>query len=188
MKNLLATILLTCGLCGQSLMEAQNDRANGTTSSSPLDFSKDPCGNPTLESNLWEIVEGQVTKVLDGRTVSLAVRNTTQTVRVQLVGVSLEQSGSYSEKARGQLRASLLNKSVEILVNPSKWEKRPRLVLGMIRLPNGANTDVASALLSNGLARFETPPPYDMPNYTQCQYRRAEAEAHAKRLGLWGGL
>ena len=55
----------------------------------------------------------------------------------------------------------------------------------MVHLSKGASSDVAFKLIAEGLVRVEKPPPYAMSNYTLCTYRRAEAEAQSKRLGLW---
>ena len=38
-----------------------------------LDFSKDPCGNPMMDSQLWYSIEGKVSKVVDGHTILLAL-------------------------------------------------------------------------------------------------------------------
>ena len=65
-----------------------------------------------------------------------------------------------------------------------EFGKRPRKeVTGVVLVSQGS--DLGFALLGEGLARFKEPGPYEMSDHTECKYRRAEAEAQSKKLGLW---
>jgi len=175
-----ACLLATCAVHGQN--------AGSRKSGLELDFSKDPCGNPMMESQLWYSIQGKVSKVVNGRTILLALPDTHQLLRVRLAGVAPEGRGLFSKKAKEYLGDTLLNRPVGILVNPEKWialDKQPEEVTGVVHLDEGALHDIGSTLLAEGLVRFKRPRPYTMSNYTMCQYRRAEAEAQSKKLGLW---
>ena len=155
-----------------------------------LDFSNDPCGNPLVESQLWSSVKGKVTQVIDGRTLLVTLPHSRPALRVLLVGVGLEGMEQVAGQDKELLSKLLLNKPVEILVN-SDWElavKKPTETSGVVRVEKGTAgvDDVGLFLLSQGLAKFQGPPPYSMSRYTECQYRHAETDARSKRLGIWG--
>ena len=161
---------------------------NGEGKKAELDFSNDPCGNPLIESNLWYSIEGTVVSVKDGRTILISLAEDHHLLRVHLAGIAREHRGSISDIAEAHVREVSLNKPVEVTVNPSKWvglEKNPKEVTGIVHLAEGAPIDVGLSLLAEGLARSKEPRPYTVSNYTFCQYRRAEAEAQSKKLGLW---
>jgi endonuclease YncB( thermonuclease family) len=153
-----------------------------------LDFSNDPCGNPMMESDLWYSIEGKVTSVKDGRTILIALADNHHLLRVHVAGIALERRGSFSDQATALVREMALNRAVGIMVNPSKWiglDKRPEEVTGIVHLSEGVPSDVGLSLLAKGFARCKAPRPYTMSRYTFCQYRRAESEAHSKKLGVW---
>jgi endonuclease YncB( thermonuclease family) len=176
----LAYLLAAC------VVQAQN---TGTAKPSiDLDFSKDPCGNPMMESQLWYSIEGKVSKVVDGHTILLALADAPHVLRVHLAGIVLDDGGPFSKTAKEHLADTLLNKPVGVLVNPDQWivlDQRPEKITGVVRLSEGAPSDIALTLLAEGLVRFKRPRPYTMSAYTTCQYRRAEAEAKSKKVGLW---
>jgi len=147
------------------------------------DYSKDPCGNPMLESTLWQSVEGKVLKIVDNRTILVALSDDQKSVRVHPAGIALERRGPFSLQARKLLEEMLLNKSVSVMVQPK--DKLPGDITGVISLNEGAPKDVSLVLLAEGLARFKKPRSYSVSSYTLCRYRRAEAEAQSKKLGLW---
>jgi endonuclease YncB( thermonuclease family) len=170
--------LLACALHAQD--------AGAEKPGAELDFSKDPCGNPMMESQLWYSIDGKVSKVVDGHTILLALPDAPQILRVYLAGIALERRGPFSRTAKEHLGVTLLNKPVGILVNAEQWPaKRPKEVMGVVQLSEGIPSDVGLSLLAEGLVRFREPPPYTMSHHTMCQYRRAEAEAQSKKLGLW---
>ena len=156
----------------------------------PLDFSKDPCGNPLMESMLWHGIEGKVAGIIDGRTILLKLSDNSQLLRVRLAGIKLSGTASSDQAAREFLTKKLLNQNVEVLVNPSKWDdtpRRPRKITGVVkpRMTAAGLDDFSHALLERGLVKYVEPKPYTMPAYAACTYRRAEAEARSKKLGLW---
>jgi endonuclease YncB( thermonuclease family) len=154
-----------------------------------LDFSNDPCGNPLMGSQAWISVEGKVSRVIDGRTLLVTLPHNRHPVRVFLVGVGLENQEQVAEQAKELLSQLLLDKPVEILVK-SDWEsadKKPTETTGVVHIKKSSAgiDDVGLFLLAKGLVRFQQPQPYLMSGYTECQYKRAEAEAQSKRLGIW---
>jgi endonuclease YncB( thermonuclease family) len=169
-----------------SALHAQNTEP--AKSGAPLDFSRDPCGNPMMESMVWHAIEGNVSRVVDGHTILLTLADDHQILRVHLAGIAPEPRTSFSKKAREVLSEKLLNKAVEVWVNPDKWDfadKHPEKVTGVVHLTEGIPSDVGLLLLGDGLVRFKLPRPYTMSAHTSCQYRLAEAEAQSKKLGLW---
>jgi endonuclease YncB( thermonuclease family) len=156
-------------------IQAQNPQ----TAAPEVDFSHDPCGNPTIENMLRFGVEGKVLKVVDGGTILVTLPGGKRSLRVHLAGIALEPRVPFSEEAKALLTKLLLDKPVEILVNPDEWlDKKPEEITGVVSEPS-------LSLLSQGLVRFRQPPPYTMFRYTTCQYERAEADARSKKLGLW---
>ncbi len=146
------------------------------------DFSQDPCGNPLMESQLWVGVEGNVARVVNANTVEIEIADPPRTVRVRLAAIQPARGGRLSGEAKELLQKRLLNQRVEFLVVPGVWiDRQPRKVTGVLRVPG----DIEIALLAGGLVGFKRPPPYTVPRYRTCQYRRAEAEARSGRLGLW---
>jgi len=108
------------------------------------------------------------------------------TVRVRIAGVTIEEA-EYSKKAKAFLEDKLKSTTVNVWVIPEEWrrDRLPRRITAAVYPGKGGADDVASMLLAQGLARFEPPQPYTVSHYTQCQYRRTEAEAKSKGLGLW---
>ena len=182
MKSLLhgafSCVLAACAV------QAQN---TGSPPTAQLDFSKDPCGNPLVESQLWISIHGNVSQVLDDHTILLALAEAPKTLRVHLAGIS-SASGALAKQAKAHLQELLRDKAVDVLVNPEVWDdekKRPNQLTGVVHLSEGIPSDVGSILLADGWVRFKNPRPYTMSNYTTCRYRRAEADAQSKKLGVW---
>jgi len=169
------------GLVALSAARAQNAAAPPPEP----DFYNDPCGNPMMESQAWSVLEGTVSSVIDGHTILLILADDHRPLRVHIAGIALELRKPFSEQAKTSLRQLLLNKPAEIFVNMDFADKRPEKVTGVVHVNRGAPEDVGLSLLAQGLVRFKEPRPYSMSRYTMCQYRRAEAEAHSKKLGLW---
>jgi endonuclease YncB( thermonuclease family) len=155
-----------------------------------IDYSNDPCGNPLIESMIWQPIEGKVLQVADGRTILLTINDGHQRLRVHLTGIKLSSDTSANRIAEQFLAQRLLNKEVEVLVNPSDWpdsSKKPREITGVVhsKTYQQGESDVAKSLLVRGLVKFAQPRPYTMSGYDACQYRRSEAEAKSEKLGLW---
>ena len=174
----LACLLAVCALHAQNTEPAK--------SGVQPDFSKDRCGNPMMESMGWHSIQGNVSRVVDGHAILLTLAEGHQILRVHLAGITPERRTS--KKARELLREKLLNKTVEVWVNPDKWDfadKHPKNVTGVVHLSEGMPIDVGLLVLSEGLVRFKRPRPYTMSSHTACQYGLAEAEAQSRKLGLW---
>jgi endonuclease YncB( thermonuclease family) len=174
----LACLLATCG------GHAQNGVAKPDVK---IDFSNDPCGNPMMESMLWQSIEGSVSRVVDGHTILLTLADDHRIIRVHLAGIAPERRAPFSKTARELLAEKSLGKAVGVWVNPDRWDfaRRPEKVTGVVYMSAGMSNDVGLLLLSEGLVRFKLPRPYTMSSHTACEYRRAEAEAQSKKLGLW---
>jgi len=142
------------------------------------------CGSPFVESQLWYSVDGRVVSVGDGSTVLMTLTKGHRRVAVHLVGIAVEHKGALADEAKGFISSQVLNKSVEVLVNPD-WlfqKKKPAEITGVVWLKN---SDVGLSLVTKGLARTEEPPPYTMSLYTFCKYREAETKAKSDKLGIW---
>jgi endonuclease YncB( thermonuclease family) len=173
---------LVCFFCGGTV-RAQNGGV--AKPGIDLDYSKDPCGNPLMESQAWIGIEGRVSQVVDGNTILIAVTLPPKTLRVPLVGTAADRSGPFSRSAKEFLREKLLNKLVGVLVKPDWFDRQPKAVTGVVYLREGPIIDPGLALLAQGLARAKHPQPYTMSEHKECEYLRAQAEAKSKKLGMW---
>jgi endonuclease YncB( thermonuclease family) len=179
-RGLLFLFVVPCAV------RAQDAKSKPTVN---LDFSNDPCGNPLMESQLWVVVEGKVSQVLDSQTLTMTLPHRHHSLRVHIVGIFIESNDPLARKTQELLSQILLARPVELLVNDD-WEyekKKPAEVTGVVLLKQRTSNvdDVGLFLLSQGLAHFQEPQPYKMSRYTECQYQRAEAEARSKKLGMW---
>jgi endonuclease YncB( thermonuclease family) len=173
----LVTILCCFALCSpaQSVMSPENQ------------FANDPCGDPTRESMVWTPVQGRAVKVVDGNTIIISVDN--KPLRVLLVAVDAPSlDHPFGREAQQFLQKILGGKAVEVCVNPSDWafqKRRPKVITGVVYLRREGLEDANLALIRAGLARHIKSKPYTMSNYTECQYVRAEWEAHKAKRGIW---
>jgi endonuclease YncB( thermonuclease family) len=151
-----------------------------------LDFSNDPCGNPLMESQLWTLIKGKVLKIADGQTLWVQLIEPRKIVRVHISGIEVLRGAKTSPTAKEFLDREFLGKTVNILINPD-WDyskRKPKDVTGVVtREPH--YLDGAEALLAEGLARFAEPLPYTLSGHTRCHYRLTEADAKAKKVGIW---
>jgi hypothetical protein len=111
-----------------------------------IDFSQDPCGNPLMESMIWMPVKGNVSQVVDGRTILLTLADGHH-LYVRLAGVKLSSVTNINRSAEQFLAERLLNKQVEVLVNPSDWpdsSKKPDEITGVVH-SRGNNKGTLSA-------------------------------------------
>lgn len=153
-----------------------------------MDFSKDPCGDPRLENDLWYEIHGKVTDVVDGYVMVQTQSEHPQLLRVELVGIALEQSGPFRRRAIERLSEMVRGKRVEVVTKTGNLGFSGRIkprITGVVQFAPGSVFDVGLTLLDEGLARFKKPPPYSMSWHTKCEYRRAEAQARSNKLGLW---
>ena len=166
----LAVFVSLCGICST----AQTETARKLIS----DYSKDPCGNPLVESQLWFAIKGQIVGVEDGSTVVMLEGR--KHLKIHLVAIAVERNGPIADQAKAHLVKTALNKTGEVMVNPDDWvfrKKKPREVTGVVW---SGSTDLGLLLLALGLARTEEPHPYKISAYTMCQYRQTERDAKSK--------
>jgi endonuclease YncB( thermonuclease family) len=177
--SFLLSALLGCSLlCLAQRVEASPPQIN------------QPCGDPSRESMFWVDAAGKVVQVIDGDTV-IVLTGKKNRVRVHLAGIAAPPMNQrFGHEAQQFLEITVLGKAVTVLVNPGAWlnkHPQPKEIIGVINLQDGDRRDVNLALIKAGLARHKNSEPYTMSNYTECQYKIAEAEARAAKLGLWQG-
>ena len=150
-------------------------------------YANDPCGDPTMESNVWAPVDGTVVEVIDGD--ELALMHKGQRWLVDLVGLetpALDQP--FGRDAQALLERLVKNQKVTVWVSTSDWwneKSRPTKLLGVVYLPEQKMRDVNLELITAGFARWKKPPPYKMSGYSSCKHYYAEKQAQAAKRGLW---
>jgi hypothetical protein len=177
MKNI-RLILILLWLCGISY--AQDNKPNFT-----LD---DGCGNPMVESQLYESREGKVTKIINANTIILeqSVLNGNKvkgTYTVELVGID---SSKNKKKIIEFLKKYILNQNVEVTGNlRNKSDKKFK---GLIFAASEVDDIdwVNDNLLELGIAKYKNFSsdnliPYNKP----CQLEKAEARAKEAKFGIW---
>jgi len=127
-------------------------------------------------------VEGEVTRVIDGDTVTLTTREGTK-LRVRLYGIDApevrhgEMAGQpYGKEARAALAALALGRSVTVEIVDIDAHKR------MVGIVHRSGVDINLEMVRTGYAwayRRYLSAPY------ASRYLDAEREARGKRLGLW---
>lgn len=117
-------------------------------------------------------VEGLVTHIADGDTISVVIDSKIEKVRI--LGIDCpELAQPFGPEAKERVEALALGKTVSL-----EWRNRDKYgrVLGDVTLPSGEN--LAHVLVSAGLAwRFR--------GYKDAALAKLEAEAKAARRGLW---
>ncbi len=139
-----------------------------------------------MESTGWLVIHGEVLKVFDGESVLFAISKTKR-IRVQLVGISVAPlTQTYGREAKKFVEHQVLQRQIDVLVNPSDWIKKPKSekISGVLYLRDGGDY-VNLALIKEGLAHYEAPKPYAMSSYEKCKYQNAEKEAQALKRGVW---
>src|SRR4030095_6895887 len=152
-----------------------------------LNHQNDPCGDPSVESMAWATIDGKIVKVLDGDTVIISIRDKNQLI-VHLVGIEASEDSKLRNDSQLYLEKMALNTNVDILVNPSDWyfkKPKPNEVTGVVYI--GHVKDANLAMIESGMARYKKPNPYEMSNYTECRYKKAQDEAREAKRGLWQG-
>lgn len=150
----------------------------------------DPCGDPRLESQAYASAEGTVVEVLDGNTLVVDFqarfagdREGKKTVRmVNLEVPPVTEPVGLESQAR--LDATLSGKSVSVLVSPVQEDGAP--LNAMVQIRGGHSVDENAGQLEKGLARYRNAGTYAVGGWTDCHYRRAEAQARKAKVGLWG--
>jgi endonuclease YncB( thermonuclease family) len=171
------TFLCTCGILASWLFyfNGQQTGQNKPLSRPSFEYENE-CGNPEVESMLWLPIEGTVVKIIDGDSVKLRINNG----QLRIVNLVAIDASPAKEVARGLLSQMVLNRKVDVLVNPSK--SRVHTLVGVLELDG---KDVNSELLKAGAVKYQAPPPYSVSNYTACGYRIVERIAREAKKGMW---
>lgn len=149
-------------------------------------YANDPCGDPRVESSSWAVVEGNVNEVVDGDTVVMTHKG--KRLRVELIGIEAPALNQrFGREAQEFLERLVKNAKVGVWVSSNWWFKRsiPKEILGVVYLGGRDALQVNLELMRAGLARYKSPPPYKMSNYSACHLAKAEESAQAAKLGLW---
>ena len=137
---------------------------------------EDECGDPMVESMVWISIEGTVVEVIDGDLVKLLDNRGKQRM-VNLVAIDVS---SAKNAARSLLSELVLNRKVDVLVNPSDSEGYT--LVGVVHL---SVKDINRELLEVGAAKYKEPPFYSVSRYTACVYRIVEKKAREAEKGVW---
>lgn len=150
-----------------------------------LNYDKDPCGNPFMESQLWAMVRGKTMKVIDGSSFEITTRYRKR-ITIHLAGVEVPQGNNkFAEGSRSFLQNLIAKKEVEILVSPSDWPFRKKKSKELIGVTHTLTKDISLEMIRSGMAVYKAPKPYSMSNYTSCTYELAEREARKAKVGIW---
>jgi|SRR5262245_17448396 len=138
------------------------------------------CGDPTMESMAWRVLEGDVLSVkADG---DLTLTNVVESfnhlpprfVRFTDVDVDAAAAQPFLKK--------LIGKRVSVWISGKLIDDDH--VIGVVYLGD-SEADINRALLAQGLGRYVVPPSYSMSDYIACLHRIAEREAREHHRGLW---
>jgi hypothetical protein len=142
------------------------------------------CGNPLMESQLWEGVMGIVKEVIAPTTIRILVSEPTPHVlTVKLVGVRSPAGRKAARDAISFLRRETEGREVKVLLNPSdKYFKRRKA-----QRVDGWLGSVSIAMIESGAVAYEPPKAYRMSSYHECQHKFAEDRARSARVGTWDG-
>ena len=137
---------------------------------------EDECGDPSVESMLWFLVEGTVVEIIAGDLVKMQDNHGKQRM-VNLVAIDVS---SAKNAATGLLSDLVLNRKVWVSVNPSN--SRGYTLVGIVEL---RGKDINRELLEAGAAKYKKPAPYSVSSYTACVYRIVERKAREAGKGMW---
>ena len=176
MRGMILSIafLLLSSLCSWA---QSSEGQNESLPKAPSFEYEDKCGDPLVESMLWQSFEGTVIKITGGDTVIvLAEGNKRRKVRLAAIDATRSENA-----ARLLLTNLILNQRVEVLVNPSNIDARN--LTGVVY--SLKHEEVNRELIKAGAARYKEPLPYDMSRYQACVYRVIENETKEAKRGLW---
>lgn len=133
-------------------------------------------------------LEGRVVHVADGDTLTVLDDDNRQH-KVRLSGIDAPERGQpFGKRATTELASLAKNKRVIV-----DWHKtdRYRRIIGVVRVPPEdcelctPSVDAGLALIEDGLAWHYRAYERDQSVDERREYRQAEAEARARREGLW---
>ncbi len=129
----------------------------------------------------------RVAKVVDGDTVELIMQG--KKVKIRLIGLNTPETvapnrpvGCYGPEASAEAHRLLDNKAVRLEVDPTQgtYDKYGRS-LGYIFLEDGTNFGLY--MIKAGFGKEDT---YKKPYKYQKEFKEAQAQAQAQKLGEWG--
>ena len=171
------TLLLSCNLCSW----AQSSKGQNESLPKALSFEyEDKCGNPLVESMLWQSFEGTVIKITGGDTIVVLAKGNKRK-RVRLAAIDTTRS---ENAARLLLTNLILNQRVEVLVNPSNINSKNLSAV----VYSAKHEEINRELIKAGAAKYKEPLPYSMSNYKACVYRVIENETREAKRGLWNDI
>lgn len=131
----------------------------------------------------------KVTKVLDGDTFEIKVKN--KNVLVRMLGIDTPETldprkpvQCFGKEASDKTKELLLNHSVKLETDPtqSKTDRYNRILAYVYR---DDNLFINKFLLKNGYAYEYT---YNIPYQKQTEFKELEKSAREARHGLWGSI
>ena len=137
---------------------------------------------------LAEMIEGRVVGVSDGDTITVLDRDQRQ-VKIRLSGIDApEKKQTFGQRSKQNLSRLVFNKEVRV-----EWHKRDRYkrTIGKVWVqPSDCNEcahtlDANLAQLNAGMAWWYRQYANEQPVEDQSRYSRMEADAQARRAGLW---
>jgi len=136
------------------------------------------CGDPMLESQLWEAVSGTFLSVAATGGIEVRLVGTGSKVTVHLAGIAPPKQPDAKAAFEQFVRDKSGDKALTVLM-PSDWtfaSVKPKDVTASIKLQD--SSDLGLLVIENKLARFREPPPYKMSRALACQYRRSDQAAN----------
>ena len=143
---------------------------------------------PTRSDSVIRIVEGKVTKVADGDTITVLDSNKEQH-RIRLAGIDAPEKGQpFGDASRKMLGELVAGK--EVRIEFEKYDRYGRIVgkvwVTPIDCPSCDKTlDVGLAQITSGMAWWYRKYAHEQSTEDQGRYEFAEKEAKAKNIGLW---
>lgn len=185
-------LLVACmlAIAGNAFAEIYSCREGGSTV-----FRDSPCGGGALPQAVAPIpkqssrlaapsnvstITGTVVGVADGDTITV-LDGGRQQYKIRLAGIDApEKKQPFGERSRQNLSAMVFNRTVTI-----EWDKRDRYgrTVGKVMV-NGV--DVNLEQIKAGMAWWYAKYSREQSERDQYMYSAHEADAKAKRAGLWG--
>jgi endonuclease YncB( thermonuclease family) len=143
---------------------------------------KDPCGDPTRDSNFYLLYEAKVNRVSDSFAIEITGRplfKTKITFDIELAGICFDGISSEQKiKIKHIIESLILKKKVAIYSN-----------CGDIQHYNIVEIDgeisLNYSLLRNGLGKFCMHRWNELDFWRKCRYKQAEQAAIKEKLGIW---
>lgn len=124
-----------------------------------------------------------VAGIVDGDTIKVHLRGTTERVRV--IGIDTPELGSrecYAQQAASRMQSLIQSKKVRLAADPTQDDRdRYGRLLRHVYLADGRS--VAQVLIGGGFGREYT---YDRAYAGRVGYLNAQSAARSARLGIWG--